>query len=352
MAYIDRKHDVTFLKKIYRVGNFFGICPIYSFEHKELIFRRAYNVYLLIACVAYVIGTYCSMYETYQHALVKMKFLQIVTAAPTTLSLNIHPLINVIQILITDKLWEDLLRGLQNVDRSFRGLVQRKKRSYYLLEVVSSHLLICYISFGMVTFRLLNGRLPDYETMNAICRYVLYVRCILIYNFAVCLGHRFEILAENLASIDNAFGVYSKLCDLIETFNRLFGLDMLLFFADMLLCFVLFINLLLYPFRKKTPWEISIQTIRIIHSFFTLVTLTGITWACERATANASGISLVAVKLIQARSQERTKLRLLYLRLKSRPKFTVWGLFELNSSNLLGSFGTLVSYLILALNTK
>lgn len=249
---LHKKYDIILIKSYFYFANFLGLTPIYSFEESKIIHPTLYRFYVSILFILFV-----SLYTYSTYGMFLQFFNNEITKIVFALELIMYGLMHLICIYGMFKstykkgqVWGSFLKGILSLDSSLNNKVIEGK-SLRMEATGQIIYLLILISYGIVWSINKGFDYYKYYFLEIIEYFYMYTIIVLASNFALTLKNRFKIcnkiitqrikknkikisiLSKNVkkksAKKTNFIYFFSKLSQLVEIYNFLFGPLILIF---------------------------------------------------------------------------------------------------------------------------
>lgn len=282
MNIYNRRDNIRYITLLFKLTNILAITPRYSFSKAKIISVRCSRFYSVFGAAIIITGSIFSFYgksTIYKRIKVTIMVVDIIKQTSSTL-LN---LVSVLGISFFNlKNYSRFLNLLSTIDDKFSqnlSYFHKSKRNILYFELMCFHIFLgtVYIFDISVKFSKRKSIAFSFYMFEIVQYYHSYVAILLIYNFSMVIKDRFEKVNESLLklkrcisnpnylplqlfntetktkNIKDILSLYTKICESVRLFNKIFGLEILLITHNLVLSVLSTLNVgLIHTFFKKS----------------------------------------------------------------------------------------------------
>lgn len=221
---------------MYFLGNVLGICVPYDFKKKAILnqFFKVYAAFMF----AILIGIYLySIHGTIRNTYPYMTAMEIFTETCVFLCIILLDSSSILETYTKKRLWIKMMGTFKSIDIYLVKSLNKKNPVCYSIwiQLFFAHLIYFIVECGnMIIWTKEYGfGYYRYYIFEVVVKYYTMIIVMFICNFALSIKYRYERFNEELRKADilnvsELRILFKKLSYLVQIFNNIFGLQMLL----------------------------------------------------------------------------------------------------------------------------
>ncbi|KAJ3647925.1 hypothetical protein Zmor_019771 [Zophobas morio] len=362
-------HDIDFLQNFFNYLQFFFVTPWYDIEKncvRKPTYCRLYGCCILLLDILWFCA--CIIDAAAQQAIENLLPCQKVLYSLRTITLLLLVLFTILKNFWNFENWGTLFRNFHYVDIKLKNLGRKEPkilRNFYwlfLVKHVAFFTPVVYISCDML-INLKMTLLTILQTGSIMFVYYEFLVIVLWLSLIESFKARYESLNRKLVAarkrhsileVRNLAQLYGILGETVETFNKLFGYQILLIIFHFMLELVICLNFFFFSFiPPKQAYNMGNPLASMLVMGYTVYNVVEVVFSTDNTTQAAKKFLYLICEMQDPFEKDFYNMemlgRILNYCKKFVPDFNAAGFFSINKSIFLSIACNMASYFIISL---